>query len=135
MASSFINKFGVRKALLVSGLLCAAGLFLGAFATNIFIIYVSFGVLNGMVNIIIASLVVSYLIFVGALVFEFLAAPLNQILTTQDTFVRCPEAHTKIFQRTNMAILQKTLLGIADFWKKLTQHPELMYLTGGEATN
>ncbi len=34
-------------------------------------------------------------------------------------------AHTKIFQRTNIAI--------ADFWKKLTQNPELMYLTGGEA--
>ncbi len=34
-----------------------------------------------------------------------------------------------------MKIMQKTLLAIADFWKKWTQHPELMYLTGGEATN
>ncbi len=30
---------------------------------------------------------------------------------------------------------EKTLLAIADFWKKLTQHPELMYLTGGKAMN
>ncbi len=36
---------------------------------------------------------------------------------------------------TPYKIVQKMLLAIADFWKKLTQHPELMYLTGGEATN
>ncbi len=42
---------------------------------------------------------VSYLIFVGTLVFEFLSSILVQIFTTpghliQDTFIRCPEAHT-----------------------------------------
>ncbi len=30
---------------------------------------------------------------------------------------------------------EKTLLAIADFWKKMTQHPALMYLTGGEVMN
>ena len=56
------------------------------------------------------KVVVSYLIFVVALVFEFVAPsslPVNQILTTAGCFVSSPEA----------------------------EHPELMYLTGGEATD
>ncbi len=76
--------------------------------------------------------IVSYLIFVGALVFDFVAP--------QRTFVRSLETQTKIFQRKNKAIRvqfkdEKTLLALENLWKILTKHHKLMYLTGGRAPN
>ena len=34
-----------------------------------------------------------------------------------------------------MKIMQKTPLATLDFWKIFTQHPGLMYLTGGERSH
>ncbi len=44
------------------------------------------------------AILVSYLIFIRALVFESYAPPSIKFQTPQSIFVRCPEAQTKIFQ-------------------------------------
>ncbi len=47
VASYMINMFGLRRALLLAGALCTSGLFIAAFADSIFIIFISFGAVNG----------------------------------------------------------------------------------------
>ena len=47
LGSLIIHRWGHRVTMFVGGIVAALGLFISAFATNIYVVFVSFGVITG----------------------------------------------------------------------------------------